>query len=239
MALTKLNPDSYGGGSPTVWCVDPVTLQVQGWRTEYRGIEVPAGEDVVSLPALLAVDAVAALDGHSMHFVDLMRMLRVFATSAFRLESRQAYVSDDEAAAFSDWAERGHIPDATDPLIAGWTRVVHARVEGGAVMRRVHVVSHPMTDYVRFELALQQAHSVPAGEQVRVVDAGLHPELARAEDFWLLDNRVGVRLLYDDAGKLTQLQRMTTGEVDTARCVRDVAWAAGADLGRVDVVAVA
>ncbi|MGH3815841.1 MAG: DUF6879 family protein, partial [Pseudonocardiaceae bacterium] len=156
-----------------------------------------------------------------------------------RLETRQSYATDDEAAAFSDWRERRHVPDAADPLIAGWTGLVRVRVEGGAVMRRVHVVSHPMTDYVRFELALQQAHSVPAGEQVRVVDAGLHPELARADDFWLLDDRVGVRLVYDDAGELTQLRRMTTGEVDTARCVRDAAWAAGTDLGVVDVVAVA
>ncbi len=239
MALTKLNADSYGGGSPTVWRVDPVMLQVQGWRTEDLGIEVPSGEGVVALPALLAVDAVAALDGDSVHFIDLMRMLRVFAASAFRLETRQSYATDDEAAAFSDWRERGHVPDAADPLIASWTGLVRVRVEGGAVMRRVHVVSHPMTDYVRFELALQQAHSVPAGEQVRVVDAGLHPELARADDFWLLDDRVGMRLIHDDAGELTQLRRMTTGEVDQARGVRDAAWAAGTDLGGVDVVAVA
>ena len=106
-------------------------------------------------------------------------------------------------------------------------------------MRRVHTVNRPLTDYVRFELTLQQAHSVPAGEQVRVVEASLHPELARADDFWLLDDRVGVRLGYDDTGKLTHLRRMTTGEVDTARCVRDIAWAAGTDLGGVDVVAVA
>ncbi|MGQ0719279.1 MAG: DUF6879 family protein [Pseudonocardiales bacterium] len=239
MALTKLNADSYGGGSPTVWRADPVMLQVQGWRTENLGIDVPAGEGVVALPALLAVDAVAALDGDSVHVIDLMRMLRVFATSAFRLETRQFYAADDEAGAFSDWRERGHVPDAADPLIAGWTGLVRARVEGGAVMRRVHVVSHPMTDYVRFELALQKAYSVPAGEQVRVVDAGLHPGLARADDFWLLDDRVGVRLIYDDAGELTQLRRMTNGEVDTARCLRDVAWIAGTDIGEVDLVAVA
>lgn len=34
MTLTKLSPDSYGGGSPTVWRHDPVLLLVQGWRTE-------------------------------------------------------------------------------------------------------------------------------------------------------------------------------------------------------------
>lgn len=222
-----------------MWRRDPVTMLVQGWRTENPGIDLPPGEEVVALPTLLAVDAVAALDGNTIAFIDLMRMLRTFATSAFRLEARQSYATDEEAAAFATWQERGCIPDAVDPLIAAWTGIVCARIEGGAVMRRVRVVSHPMTEYVRFELALQRAHSVPAGEQVRVVDAELHPDLARADDFWLLDDRVGVRLIYDDAGQLIRLERMTTGEVGSARSVRDAAWAAGTDLAGVDAVAIA
>jgi hypothetical protein len=80
---------------------------------------------------------------------------------------------------------------------------------------------------------------VPAGEQVRVVDADLHPDLARADDFWLLDDRVGVRLIYDDAGQRIRLERMTTGEVEEARSVRDAAWVAGTDLAGIDAVAVA
>lgn len=238
MTLIKLNPDSYGGGSPTVWRRDAVTMLVQGWRTEHPGINVPPGEDVVMLPTLLAVDAVAALDGNSMTFVDLMRMLRTFATSAFRLESRQSYATDQEDAVFAVWRRHGRLPDDTDPLIAEWTGIVRARTESRAVMRRVHVVRRPMTEYLRFELALQWAHSVPAGEQVRVVDADLHPDLAGADDFWLLDDRVGVRLIYDDDGQLVLLERMSTREVGTARSVRDAAWAAGADLAGVDTVAV-
>lgn len=239
MALKKLNPDSYGGGSPAVWRVNQVMLLVQGWRTDSPGIDIPPGADAVQLPTLLAVDAVAALDGDTMAFVDLMRMLRTFATSAFRLEARQIYSTDGETAAFAAWRQFGHIPDAADPLISGWTEIVRARVEAGAVMRRVHVVRNPLTEYLRFELALQQAHSLPAGEQVRVVDADLHPDLARAEDLWLLDDRVGVQLIYDDAGQLTQLRRMTTDEVHVSRSIRDAAWAAGTDLAEFDAVAFA
>jgi hypothetical protein len=239
MTLTELSPDSYGGGSPTVWRRDPVMLLVQGWRTDNPGVDPPPGEEVVALPTLLAVDAVAALDGDTITVTDLMRMLHTFATSAFRLEARQSYASDEETAAFTAWQQHGRIPDAVDPLIAAWTGMVCARIGGGAVMRRVHVVRHPMTDYVRFELALQRAHSVPAGEQVRVVDADLHPDLAGTDDFWLLDDRVGIRLTYDDTGQLIRLERMTTREVDAARSVRDAAWAAGTDLAGLDTVAVA
>lgn len=234
MTLTKLSPDSYGGGSPGVWRRDQVTMLVQGWRAENPGIDVPAGEDVVELPTLLAVDAVAALDGDTISFLDLMRMLRAFATSAFRLETRQAYATEEEASAFAAWRAQGCIPDSEDPLIAGWTRLVRARVEGGAAMRRVHVVNQPMTEYVRFELALQRAHSVPAGEQVRVVDADRHSDLVFTDDFWLLDDRIGVRLIYDAGGQLLRLERMSTDEVGTARHVRDAAWVAGIDLVEVD-----
>jgi hypothetical protein len=214
-------------------------LVVQGWRTDNYGIDVPAGEEVVRLPALLAVDAVAALDGENMTFVDLTRMLRTFATSAFRLETRQLYTTDAEAGVFAAWRADGRIPDADDPLIAGWTQIIRAHTESSAQMRRVHVVSQPLTEYLRFELALQRIYSVPAGEQFRVVDAAAYPDLAAADDFWLLDNRVEVRLIYDDAGRLTRLRRMTTSEVDVARSVFDATWAAGTDLTEFEPMAIA
>lgn len=239
MSLAKLSPDSYNGGSPAVWREALAMLLVQGWCTDDHGIDLPVGEDVVRLPALLAVDAVVALDGGNMTFVDLMRMLRTFATSAFRLETRQLYASDQETAAFAAWRADGRIPGADDPLIAGWTEIVRAHAEDSAQMRRVHVVSQPLSAGVRFELALQRTYSAPAGEQFRVVDAEAYPDLAAADDFWLLDNRVGVRLIYDDTGRLTQLQRMTTGEVDAARAVSDAAWAVGTDLTEFDPVAIA
>ncbi|MGH3696118.1 MAG: DUF6879 family protein [Pseudonocardiaceae bacterium] len=83
---------------------------------------------------------------------------------------------------------------------------------------------------------MQRTHSLQAGEQVRVVDGDAHPELAQADDFWLLDDRVGVRLIYDDAGKLMSLQRMTTGEVHMARSIRHAAWAVGTDLTEFDAM---
>jgi hypothetical protein len=57
-----------------------------------------------------------------MAVIDLMRMLRAFATSAFRLEARQSYASDEEAAAFAAWQEHGRIHTAC--LLAsrcGWS----------------------------------------------------------------------------------------------------------------------
>jgi Domain of unknown function (DUF1330) len=143
-------PHSYASTAPK-W---PSSVSAQ-LRTSRRSRE---------LPALLAVDAVVALDGDTMTFVDLVRMLRTFATSAFRLETRQLYATAEEAAAFAGWRECEAIPDASEPLISGWTGIVRAHVEAGAVMRRVHVVKRPMTEYVRFELALQREYSVPAGE---------------------------------------------------------------------------
>lgn len=43
-------------------------------------------------------------------------------------------------------------------------------------------------------------------------------------DFWLLDNRVGLWMVYDQAGELTRIERMTTDEVAQARDIRDRTW---------------
>src|SRR5262249_23111732 len=51
----------------------------------------------------------------------------------------------------------------------------------------VHVISHPLTDYLRFELVGYQAN-VEAGEDVRIADRGEHPELVTlSRDFWIFD----------------------------------------------------
>ena len=40
----------------------------------------------------------------------------------------------------------------------------------------MHVVDRPLSDYIRYELAVY-AENVAAGEDVRIADRSLHPEL--------------------------------------------------------------
>ena len=67
-------------------------------------------------------------------------------------------------------------------------------------MGRVHVVDRPLTDYVRYELAVY-AENVAAGEDVLIADSSVYPELAGlTQDFALFDSETAVLFDYDEDG---------------------------------------
>lgn len=216
----QLTSTSFGGESPNVYTIDDADLLVQGYTTTNPGITPSPGEDVVTLPALLAIDAAAALDPNGMIFRDLSRMLAVCSESLFRLETLDGYAADRETAAYEQWLATGEVP-TDDPKFSRWVRMVERHVAAGRTMRRVHVLPHTPSAALRFELAMQHSCSIPAGEEIRTVRDADVPDLASEDDFWLIDNRVGVRMVYDDHGGLARLDRMTTSEVERARHVRD------------------
>lgn len=232
MPARSLNASSIGGHSPHFHFAgdDAHNLLVQGYTTPESGIDVPPEEDVVTVPALLAIDAAAALDPNGMNTADMFRMLEVFGSSAFHLETLSHYAVDTEESAFRTWQETGQLPDADDPAIASWIELVARHTQAGHSMRRVHVTHFPLSDYIRYELAVQETYSVPAGEQIRTVDADGAPDLAQCLDFWLFDDRIGVEMLHDDHGYLVDLHRMNTIEVNRARSIRDAAWNAASNL---------
>jgi len=87
-----------------------------------------------------------------------------FQREAFRLETLQVYDMASEQAEYDHFLVTGelHIPD-DDQWLA---RVRHFRSTGRWV-GRVHVVTRPLTDYLRYEFAVYR-HTVRAGEDVRV-----------------------------------------------------------------------
>ncbi|GAA0934185.1 DUF6879 family protein [Pseudonocardia zijingensis] len=112
-----------------------------------------------------------------------------FRSSVFRLETLQVYRGsgeDDAIAAFT----AGLAAPPADPVQDDWEAMIRAHVRAGRVMRRVHVVTEPVTDYMQFELTWAYAPNAAAGEDIRIVPvrgadwpAGL-PRL----DFWLFDD---------------------------------------------------
>lgn len=114
--------------------------------------------------------------------------LAEFRYSLFRLETLQNYSGTSEDDALAEWQHTGDIP-LTDELQT-WCDRIHHRVAQGCRVQRVHVVTEPLTDYVRFELA-SYAPNVQAGEDVRVipVHGDRWPRDVQASDFWLIDAR--------------------------------------------------
>lgn len=112
---------------------------------------------------------------------------REFRRSWFRLETFQSYGGsgeDEDIRAFN----------AGRPLkvrASEYTANVRAAARDGRTMRRVHVITEPITDYIRYEVAAY-AENVAAGEDVRIVpvaEGGAWPNgVPEARDFWLFDD---------------------------------------------------
>lgn len=106
--------------------------------------------------------------------------------TCFRLETLQDYagVSAEEQARVASWLRgQRHFGSLTDT--DGYLRRVAAHTLAGKRRSRVHVVTFPLTDYVRYELDAYRAN-VAVGEQIGIVDADdLDRELG--PDFWLFD----------------------------------------------------
>jgi|SoiMetStandDraft_2_1073263.scaffolds.fasta_scaffold428894_2 uncharacterized protein DUF6879 len=132
---------------------------------------------------------------------DLSWWLQNFQRSAFRLECLPEYKVPQEEEWLAAFKRDGSLPDLT-PENDSWLKLVRTHAQHGCSMRRVRIVSHPLTDYERFELALFSA-SVKAGEDIRI--AGSSPVSTVAgegrrtglPDFWLFDDEVAIVLRYD------------------------------------------
>ena len=147
---------------------------------------------------------------------------RDFASSAFRLETRQDYVmpgEEDDLAAF----ERGELPPPGYHY--GWLDTVEQAVKAGKTFRRVRVVTRPLSFYTKWEFVWGYDWNTKAGEDIRILDVtdGVGPELPD-HDFWLFDDATVVKLLYRPDG--TQIGRELVEHPDLSQYLawRDAAW---------------
>lgn len=129
------------------------------------------------------------------------RLFRDFRRTAFRLETLQRYdvtYEQEEFARFLAGESRGEFPG-----IKSWCETVAAAAAAGKYMHRVHVITEPISDYVRFECGWAYEHTVPAGEDVRliVVAEGDWPAEIPHYDYWLFDSADLVAMHYDEQGK--------------------------------------
>ncbi len=70
---------------------------------------------------------------------------------------------------------------------------------------RVHIVTRPLSDYLRFEFMYYQPHAW-AGEDIRIMDVTGRPNpLEGVQDFWMFDRSEVVLMNYEEDG--TQINR--------------------------------
>ncbi|MFE3770996.1 DUF6879 family protein [Streptomyces sp. NPDC059122] len=108
--------------------------------------------------------------------------------SAVHLEARDTYFDNERFAAWRQ-GERVNWDDRTS-----WWRPFHdhiaAAVARGVVIRRLRIVSEPVSEYIRWEHYVTRANT-EAGELVRWLPRRHATNLAvPANDYWLFDNQM-------------------------------------------------
>lgn len=134
-----------------------------------------------------------------------------FERDAFRLETLPVYKVESEREAYTRFLATGE----ADILESdSWFEQLRHYRDTGRWIGRVHVITRPLTDYLRFEFAFQ-LHSVQVGEDIRILDLTDRPNPGLPEqDFWMFDESKVVRMEYEADG--TQIGRELLEGVDPA-----------------------
>lgn len=151
---------------------------------------------------------------------DLRRIGSAAKQSAFRLETLPQYLVPQEAEDFADWKAGKPILTRTPQNNEGIARL-QKDAERGFQRYRVHILDQPFTAYLGFELYLY-LDSVAVGSEIYVADRDIDPSLSELrEDFWLYDDEIAVRMIYDNEGHF--LYPELAEDVEPYRKMRDTA----------------
>lgn len=124
-----------------------------------------------------------------------------------------------EAERFSAW-KAGEPVAMRTPETTEWLARIQRDVANGFRWYRVHVLDQPLTEYSRFELwSYLASHAV--GQEIYLVDRDDDAALADLhEDFWLYDDEIAVRMVYDDDGRFLRPERVE--DIEPYREMRDI-----------------
>ncbi|MFJ9886599.1 DUF6879 family protein [Streptomyces sp. NPDC091287] len=115
---------------------------------------------------------------------DFTALLRSAERSAVHLEMRDSYMADP---LFDAWREGRDVELPEE--YRQWQELVGETTARGVTLRRVRIVSEPVTDYIRWEHSLTARHNIAAGEIVRWLPRRLSSDLALpGNDLWSIDD---------------------------------------------------
>ncbi|MER0241175.1 DUF6879 family protein [Streptomyces sp. HSW2009] len=129
---------------------------------------------------------------------DLGALFDEFATEAFRLETLDDYSKSGSVDAYRLFCEGREKPVDYN---ADWLDEVKAHVDAGRRVYRVHILTRPLTPYLRFELGWGYVTNATAGEEFFILDVTDRGNpLPNVGDFWLFDSTAAAPLHYGEEG---------------------------------------
>lgn len=133
-----------------------------------------------------------------------------FQHQAFRLEQLPYYKIADEEMAFDMFRQSGSIPNGFNQE---WVEQLHQVQQRGGMVRRLRLVSEPLSEYERFELLAAYKQNTAAGEDIRVALRGTDYDMPTA-DFWLYDDKIVEWMEYSSHGEYLGSQQRQVVEAD-------------------------
>lgn len=127
-------------------------------------------------------------------------MFRGIESEAWRLETLPQYLVPQE----SEEIEAFRAGRRTDPRTysSPYTEDLKRLRGEGKQKGRVHILTQPLSEYLRFEFSRYYAPHAMAGEDIRILDVtGRDNPLQGIQDFWLFDRSTVVLMHYEGDGK--------------------------------------
>lgn len=123
-----------------------------------------------------------------------------FTQEAWRLETLPQYLMPQEDEEFAAFRSGARIDPET--VANEYTDRLRRQAAEGRTQGRVHVVTRPPSEYLRFEFHHYYKSHALAGEQIRILDVTdrLNP-LEGAQDFWMFDHSEVVLMNYHPDGR--------------------------------------
>lgn len=146
-----------------------------------------------------------------------------FRREAFRLETLDDYSRSGDVDAYRRFLDGEPMPADYN---ADWLDEVGAWKRSGRRIYRVHVLSRPLTPYLRFELGWGYVTNATAGEEFFILDvtARINP-LEKTGDFWLFDSTVAASMRYTDDGGFAGAEVLSDADGPEYAAHRDTALA--------------
>jgi hypothetical protein len=130
---------------------------------------------------------------------DFARLFQTFSISAFRLEMLDKYTVPSEEIDYARFLAGEELPKTNE---TDWARIVRMQISEGKIMQRVHVVSMPLTSYLKFEIDWGYIYNSAAGEQIHLLDRKkVSDDVLRMTDYWLFDRKTLIVMQYDKDGR--------------------------------------
>ncbi|EPD65606.1 MULTISPECIES: DUF6879 family protein [unclassified Streptomyces] len=150
------------------------------------------------------------------------RLFEIFEHTAWRLETRRRYASDESTETYAQFLAEGRV----DWDMSSWyCETISTQTAAGKSVARVRLIDDPATAGQRY-LMVNAERNTELGEDIRTLRREDADRLKLgSEDFWIFDSRLVARLNFTDTDELTDVELITEpAEVIRYAMLRDAAW---------------